>query len=191
MLRKALKTGLVGFWEQIYRRRKQVALWQRSLTWDATCWQSRACNTKVNSAMWSSFQPVKYFIPILLICKFHKDWTKITQAMLWTKSNGTQGQVTPKWIVRVEIPTCRRILCLSRLSASLIKIRTRQNMGFFGTKGKVTPKSIVQSGRNSTHPRFYACPDYHSASLIKIWLKLNRLCSRQGQICCILALKGK
>ena len=34
-----------------------------------------------------SFQHVEYFIPVLFICKFHKDWFKITQAMLRTQPN--------------------------------------------------------------------------------------------------------
>ena len=69
----------------------------------------------------------------------------------------TEWQVTSKWIVR----SCRNsnlseILCLSRLSATFIKsqskqamLRTRSNMGVFGTKGQVIPKSIVRSGQNS------------------------------------------
>ena len=62
--------------------------------------RAMACNSIVNSAMWSSFQLVEYFIPVLFIYKFHKDWIKITQAMSRTKLTivffGTQGKVTPK-----------------------------------------------------------------------------------------------
>ena len=44
---------------------------------------------------------VIWIMPVLLICKFHEDWMKTKQAMLWTQMGlfGTQGQVTPKWIV--------------------------------------------------------------------------------------------
>ena len=55
---------------------------------------------------------------------------------------------------------------------------TRLNMGFFGTKGRVTPKSIIRSGRNSNLIEIL-CLSRLSARLIKIWLKQNRLCSRQ------------
>ena len=35
--------------------------------------------------MWPSFELVECFIPVLFICKFHKDWITIKQAMLQTK----------------------------------------------------------------------------------------------------------
>ena len=126
---------------------------QQSLTWDPTCKQSRACNSKVNSAMWPSPTCwIFYMCPI--ICKFHEDWIKIhmlhfEQSRKWVFF-GTQGQVAPKWIVWSEI------LCLSRLSASFIKFQLKLNRlycgqvnrVFFCTKGQITPKSIVRSGRN-------------------------------------------
>ena len=37
--------------------------------------------------MCPSFELVKYFIPVLFICKSHKNLIKITQAMLQTKKN--------------------------------------------------------------------------------------------------------
>ena len=55
-----------------------------------------------------------------------------------------------------------------------------------GTNDQVTPKSIVRSSRNSNLSEIL-CLSRLSTSLIKIRLKLNRLCSRQGQIWCFLA----
>ena len=46
-------------------------------------------------------------------------------------------------------------------------------MGFFCTKGQVTPKSIVRSGRNSNTSKIL-CLHMLSASFIKIRLKLNK-----------------
>ena len=57
-------------------------IWSRLANWPqrystlkvwTTCQQSRACTSKVNSAMWPTFQLVEYFIPVQFICKFHKD----------------------------------------------------------------------------------------------------------------------
>ena len=47
----------------------------------------KICNSKVHSAMWPSFELVKYVIPVLFICKFCKDWEKIKQVMLRIKLN--------------------------------------------------------------------------------------------------------
>ena len=75
-----------------------------------------------------------------------------------------KGQVTPKSIFRSgRNSNSPEIVCLSKLSASLIKIqlkikkamlRPRTNMVFFSTQRQVTPKWIVRSGRNS-EPEFY------------------------------------
>ena len=69
--------GLLAQWLQRRRCLISCPKGQQSLTWDPACQQSRACNSKVNTAMWTSFQPTEYFIPVLFICKFHKDWIKI------------------------------------------------------------------------------------------------------------------
>ena len=74
------------------RKDINILLWQTKASSPigndrSPCQQWRACNSKVNSAMWLSFQIMKYFIYVLFICKFHKDWIKITQAPLRTKSN--------------------------------------------------------------------------------------------------------
>ena len=159
---------------------------------------------KINSAMWPSFQLVKYFIPVLFICKFHKDWIKITQAVLRTKSNmgffDAQEQMTPKWIVRsCWNSNLSKMLCLSRLSAVFLKIQWKLNMlcsgqgqmwGFFGTKRQVTPKSVVQYVQNSNSFEIL-CLFRLTACWIKLQLKLSRLCSGQGQIWEFSALKGK
>ena len=63
-------------------------------------------------------------------------------------------------------------------------------MGFFGIKGQVTPKWIVQSGQNSNMSEIL-CLFKLSASFTKIWLKLKRPCSGKCKICCFSAPKGK
>ena len=77
-------------------------------------------------------------------------------------------------------------LCLSRLSASFIKFQLKLSrlcsgqgrirffffFFFFGTKGQVTPNSIVRSGRNSNSFEIL-CLSRLSASLMKIRLKLK------------------
>ena len=62
-------------------------------------------------------------------------------------------------------------------------LRTRSNMAFFGTKGQglVTPRSIVPSNRNSKSSAIL-CLCQLSASLVKIRLKLKKLCLEQGRI---------
>ena len=50
----------------------------------------------VNKAMWPSFQLVKYFMPVLLICKFHKKYLGYALNKVKCGVFGTQGQVTPK-----------------------------------------------------------------------------------------------
>ena len=70
---------------------------------------------------------------------------------------GTIGQASPMSIFQSGLNSnSSEILCLSRprLSARLIKIQSNlkllcSNMVFFGTQGKVIPKSIVRSRRNS------------------------------------------
>ena len=64
---------------------------------------------------------------------------------------------------------------------------TRSNMAFFGIKGQVTK---VRSGRNSNTSEIL-CLCRLSASLIKIQLKQNRLCSGQGQIRCFCGTEGQ
>ena len=88
--------------------------------------------------------------------------------MLWIRSNmvffGTQGQVTPKWIVwSGRNLNLSEILWLSWLSASLKMIRSKvkvlstgqhflhcKSMGkFFITQGRIIPWSTVHSGPKS------------------------------------------
>ena len=70
--------------------------------------------------------------------KFHKDWIKLTQAMLRTKSDigffGTQGQVTPKRIVLVR--DCIRFPVIYNFHKDPIKtkqdmVNARSNKFFF------------------------------------------------------------
>ena len=151
--------------------------------------------------MLRSFQLVEYFIPVLFICR----QSRICFFFI------TQKQVTPKSIVR----SCRNsnsseILCLSRLhvSATFIKIpiktqqarlRTKSQSGrggYLSTKGQVHSKSIFRSGWN-LHSFEIFCLSRLTASLIKIQLKLNMLCSRQSQksflffVCFCFTFKGK
>ena len=73
-------------------------------------------------------------MPVQFTCKFQKVWIKAKQAMLRTRSIMfffffffffffcTKGEVTPKSIVRSgRNSNSSEILCLFRLSASLIK----------------------------------------------------------------------
>ena len=105
--------------------------------------RSRSSNSKVNSAVLPGFELVRDFMPFQVICNFQKDPIKATgkEAMLWTRSDTflfcTKGQVTQKSIVQFGLNSnSSEILCLSRLSASLIKtkhamLQTRLNMCLF------------------------------------------------------------
>ena len=76
-------------------------------------WHSRAGNSKVNSPILPAFNLVQDFMPVQIICNFHKDPMKTKQAMIRTWSNmgvfGTKGQVIPNSIADlVGIQTCPR-----------------------------------------------------------------------------------
>ena len=58
-------------------------------------------------------------------------------------------------------------------------LRTKSNMG---TKGLVTPKAIVRSGRSSNSSEIL-CLSRLSTKFIKVQLKLNRICPGKDQIC--------
>ena len=60
-------------------------------------------------------------------------------------------------------------------------LRTRSNMGFFGTKWQVLPKRISRSGPNSNFAEIL-CLSWLLASLMKIQSKLKALSIAQGQI---------
>ena len=131
------------------------------------------------------------------------------QHFLHYKSMGkffiAQWRVTLKWIFwsGPKSNSCK-ILWLSLLTASLtIQSKNESPCGqhfpsymykygsyYQGTKGQVTPKSIVRSGRNLNSYEILS-PSRLSASLMKIWLKLNRLCSGQGQIWCFFGIQGQ
>ena len=88
--------------------------------------QSRAGNSKENSSLW----------PILPICKVHEDWIKIKRLR---SGQGricffyTQGQVSLNWIVwSCQNLNLSKILCLSRLFESFIKIQLPLNRLFSG-----------------------------------------------------------
>ena len=62
---------------------------------------SRANNTKVNNPIRPNFKLIRVFMPVVVTCKSDKDlikgdWEKLETSFFFT----TQGQVTPKWLVR-------------------------------------------------------------------------------------------
>ena len=157
----------------------------------------------MNSSILPEFELFRDFIAVQVICNFHKDPIKTKQASSGQGQIcfffGTKGQVTPKSIVRSGRNSNVRdfmpvqIICKFHkvsIKTKQAMLRTRPNMGFFGTKGQVNPKSTVRSGRHSNSSEI-SCLSRLSASLIKIRLKLNRLCAEQSQIWCFTALKGK
>ena len=80
-------------------------------------WHSRPIN------FLPEFELVQDFMPVQVICNFHKDPIKTKQAMLWTRSNTGVVKVTPKSrVLSGQNLNSSKISCLSRLSARLIKI---------------------------------------------------------------------
>ena len=157
-----------------------------------------ACNIKVNSAMSTRFQLVEYFIPVLFIGKFHKDWIKITQDFWHSRASNSKvnSPILPKFELIGEFMLVQIICNFHKgpIKTKQAMLRIRSNMGRreigIGTNGQVTSKSIVRSGRNSNSSE-NLCLFRLSANLIKIRIKLNRMWSGQGQIWCFSALKGK
>ena len=92
------------------------------------CQQTRACNSKVNSAMWPNFELIEYFIPVLFICKFHKDWIKLKlcfrQSRIWDlfKHSWTSNSK-----VNILILPEFELVRDSRLFATFIKLQSKQN----------------------------------------------------------------
>ena len=95
----------------------------------------------------------------------------------------TWGRVTPKWIIRSGpkslIPDVMAVLVTSKNDEDPIEnedaiLRTRSNMGFFGTKGQVTPNRMVQSRPNSNFAEIL-CLSWLPASLLKIRSKMKTL----------------
>ena len=91
---------------------------------------SRASNSEVNSLIPPKFELLWEFMAVPVICKFDEDPIKIEGTINWTRSNMgffvTQGQVTPKWIVRSGRNSySSEILWLSWLSARLMKFRSK------------------------------------------------------------------
>ena len=145
-------------------------------------------------------QLVEYFIPVLFICKFHKDWIKITQA--------TQSQIWIFWHSRASNSkvtgwSCRNsntsvILCLSRLSANFIKFQLKVSRLYTGQGGIwvfFCTKGLVTQINSSIWPEFELIRDFMHAHVIckfhKDLSKIKMLCSGQGQIWYFLSLKGE
>ena len=122
-------------------------------------------------------------MPIQVICNCHKDLIKIKHSMVWIRSytgwavgggGGAKGQVTPKSISRSGWNSnLFEILCLFRLSASLIKIHLKLNRlcsdkikirYFSALKGKLLQSEESHLDRIKTPARFYGCPGY-----LQVW----------------------
>ena len=93
----------------------------------------KAGNSKVNSPLWPNFEHMWDFMPAQVICKFHKDPKKNERTMSWTMSSmaffNNQGQITLKCLVwSGQNSNSSEIICLSRLPASLTKIRSIMNV---------------------------------------------------------------
>ena len=76
--------------------------------------QSKAANSKENSAKWPSFELIWDFMAVSGIYKFHKDLIKTKQAMHQTRWNtaffSSQWQVNPLAPVRLSQVWLRRSL---------------------------------------------------------------------------------
>ena len=88
--------------------------------------------------------------------------------------------IWPKFeFVRDFVPV--QVICRShkaQIKTKKTMLRKSSNMVFFGTKGQVTPKWIIQSGPNSKYSVslwLFSLP----ASLTKIWFKMKSLSSKQ------------
>ena len=126
-------------------------------------------------------------MPVLVTCKFDKylikgDWEKLEIIFF-----GTQGHVTPKWLVRSgRNLNPSNISCLSLLPVSLMKIefivtekKWRHHFLHYKSMGKnlraqgqITPKWIIRSGPNSNLFELL-CLSSLPASLTKIQSKVT------------------
>ena len=141
-------------------------------------------NSKADSPIWQEFELVQDFMPVQVIYKFRKVLIKNMQSMLRTWQDigfiGTQGQVTPKWIVRSgRNLNSSKISWLSWLPASLTMIRSKvkalcwQHFLHYKCMG-ITPKRIVRSGLISNLSEILYLSSL-PASLRKIQSKMNAL----------------
>ena len=92
--------------------------------------RSRASNSKENSPIAPEIKPIRDFIAVLVICKFEEHPIENEVAIDRTRSTmgffGSQGQVSPKWIVwSRRNSNLSGNLWLPRLPASLMKIRSK------------------------------------------------------------------
>ena len=100
-------------------------------------------------------------MPVLVTCKFDEDWIKtegVSVETVFRKKIITPGQVhvTQKWMVRSRSgqKSTRPRFYASWLPASLTKIQSKmkvlawRHQKFLDTQGHLTPKGVVQSGRN-------------------------------------------
>ena len=87
----------------------------------------------MNSLSLPEIEHIGDFVPVQVICKFHKVSIKTKQAILRTRSNfvylfnfWTKEQIPPKSIVRSDWNSnSSEILCLPMLSANFLKIRLK------------------------------------------------------------------
>ena len=92
--------------------------------------RSRASNSAVNSPILPEIKISRDCMAVLVTCKYDEDLTKNEVDILRARLNmgvlGTKGQVSPKRIFRSG-PNSNfpEIICLSYLSASLMKTRSK------------------------------------------------------------------
>ena len=130
--------------------------------------------------IWSSWNSnLLGFMAVLVTCKFEDDSIKSDGAIRWTTFSPLQvwkffstlkasnsvrsGSQTHPRFYGCPV-TCKFKDPIKNKDAIL---RTRSNMGFFGTKGQVTPKWIFQPGPNSNFAEIL-CLSWVSPSLMKI-----------------------
>ena len=120
---------------------------------------SRTSNFEMNSPIWSKFELVRDFMPVLVACKFDQDPTKSDAPILQTavshfKFCGIFFQHSVTINSEVNSPVCPDrthprffmpvpVICKfheDRIKSKQAMHRTRSNMVLFGTQGQITPK---------------------------------------------------
>ena len=92
---------------------------------------STACNSQVNSPNWLQFKLIQGFMHVVITRKFDEDPSKPIGKKF-------QQRQFPKRIVQsIGNSNLSEILCMSRLSAILIKIRLKRN-GLYSGHGKIS-----------------------------------------------------
>ena len=133
----------------------------------------RAANSVVSDPIWPKFELVRYFMHVLVTCKYKKGRIKSNREKVETpfpplKVNG--GILLP-WppefwcnlpqniMHPFPAPVMLHIKFDQYWPTGLRDIQVRK-CKMFVMQGEVTPKWVVWSGPKPTRPSFYACPDY-------------------------------